>query len=136
MNAIISKFASLLPKSVQWALLIGACTYWLGMQVNYGFDTLRTDLVNQARQPAYEIIYNQLEKQMEKLAKDPDDIKQVDLKFAYNQCNGDFRAVYVKSLMPSESASITNTCEKIEDLYLNDRKYTYTKEDKTTGDDS
>lgn len=123
MNALISKLAGFLPKSAQYLLFAASCTYWLGMQINTSVDTLRTDLVNQARLPAYEIIYNQLEKQVEKLAKDPEDIKQTDLKFAYNQCNGDFRAVYVKSLVPSESAKIDNACDKIEDMYLNERRY-------------
>lgn len=116
-----------LPKSWQVIITLFACTYYGVIEIKSQIDTsvmaVRNDIILEARQPTYAIIKNQLDKQLEKLQKDPDDVKTTDIKFLLNQCQGDFAADYIPNLPPNESITVRGACSKLENLYTNRMPY-------------
>ncbi len=107
--------------SIIFTLLIA--TFYLGQTVNDGFNAVKKDLITEARLPAYAIILASLDKQIEKINKDPDDVKSADVKFLYNQCNSDFGRVFLTGLPPNQSLTAYRTCEMLEEIYMNRRPF-------------
>lgn len=111
------------PPVISILLSICAATYYIGQVVGDGFTTMKTELITEAREPTYAILYSQLDKQSEKLDSDPGDIKNADIKLLYNQCNDDFGKVFLETLPPNEMLSAKRNCSMLESLYLDRRTY-------------
>ena len=119
MQALIRTFiARHTPPIISILMAIGGATYYLGDVVTHQFADMKTDLITEARLPTYQMIYSSLNKQSEKLDKDPEDIKTTDITFLYNQCNSDFGATYIESLSPTLKLNGKRTCSKLGDLYV------------------
>jgi len=124
MHAILRSFIiKHTPPIISILIAIGASTMYIGDVVTSGFTSMKQGIIKEARAPAYAILLSSLNKQTEKLDNDPGDIKSSDIKLLYNQCNSDFGSVYLKSLPPSDKIRATNTCKKLEDLYLTRHYY-------------
>lgn len=123
MHQIINKIIGFLPKSLQVIALIVGCTYYLGVEINTGISNGLDRVVHESRLPAYAIIRNQIDKQIEKLNKDPDDIKRVDVRFLFEQCSGDFGSKYVPTLQAGDRITIKRACGQLEELYVQNGNY-------------
>lgn len=123
MHPIINKIIGFLPKSLQIIALIVGCTYYLGVEINSGINNGFDRVVHESRLPAYAIIRNQIDKQIEKLNKDPDDIKRVDVRFLFEQCSGDFGSKYVPTLPAGDRITISRACSQIEELHVQNGNY-------------
>lgn len=111
------------PPVISILLTIIGGTFYIAQTVNTGFDTMKADLIAEAREPAYAIMLSSLDKQVEKLDGDVSDIKDADVKFLYNQCNGEFGSKYLPSLPPSTSRSAKRTCQMLEEVYFTRRPF-------------
>lgn len=124
MQSIIKSFVTKhTPPVISLLLAIVWATYHLSNVVNDGFVAMKTDLVQEARIPAYQMLQASLEKQAEKLESDPTDVKNSDIKFLYSQCSGDFGKHFIPSLPPTELLSAKRTCTQLEQLYLDRRVF-------------
>jgi len=111
------------PPVISLLSLVCMATWYLGQQVNHGFEAMKAEIIYEARAPTYAMLYAQLDKQSEKLDGDPSDIKTADIKLLYNQCNDEFGNVFLSKLPPNEMLSSKRNCGMLENLYLERRTY-------------
>lgn len=124
MQALVKGFiAKHTPPVISVLMSIIGMGFYISTIVNDGFVTIKRDLIAEARQPSYEMLQASLDKQLEKLASDPNDIKTADIKLLYNQCNDDFGKIYLKTLPPNEMLSAKSACNMLENEYLKRRTY-------------
>lgn len=124
MNTLIKTFITKhTPPILSILMAIGGATYYLGDVVTSQFASMKTELITEARLPAYEMLYSSLNKQSEKIDTDPGDIKTSDISLLYNQCNSDFGLIYIPSLAPTKRLNGLRTCEKLGDMYLERNVY-------------
>jgi len=113
---------SALGGGLRWGL--NEATQSINANIDAKFDEVKTQWTFDSRIPHYSLVANQIKKQKEKIDKQPDDIKYVDIEFLYNQCNADeFTKKYLPTLPPTERATIHETCDQLGNLYIARTKY-------------
>jgi len=111
------------PPVLSILISIAASTFYLGQVVTDGFYAMKADIITEARQPFYLATEYSLKKQLEKLDRDPDDLKTTDIELLSIQCNSDFGLSYVPILPPNRKISAQNTCSKLTSLYVDRASY-------------
>lgn len=110
------------PPVLSILLFLCAGIFYIGEVVNDGFDSMksewRSDWIAESRKPAYAMLLSSLDKQTEKLNKDPGDLKDSDIALLFNQCNSDFGMIYIPTLPHSQKTIAKRTCEAMGDLYI------------------
>lgn len=92
-------------------------------QIKSGFDSMSTTFIESARQPFYLSQEYSLKKQLEKLEKDPADLKVTDIEFLYILCQDEFGTKYIPSLPANRKSIAQRACTKIGDMYTSRSSY-------------
>lgn len=125
-----SKIIDAIKKHAPTASL--ACSIVAGMyqftvstnaEIREGFRSLQTEFVYSARQPFYLDKEYALRKQLEKIAKDPEDLKTTDIELMYLLCADEFGEKYIPSLPANRKVNAENACKKLGELYISRTVY-------------
>ena len=112
------------PPVLSVIISIGGASYYLGDLVQDGFLSMKTELTYEARVPYYLSQEYSLKKQMEKLDKDPADLKTSDIELMFIQCADEFGTKYIPSLSPeSRKSNAQRTCGRLSKLYIDRNVY-------------
>lgn len=109
------------PPVLSILIAIGGATYQLSNTIQDGFSTMKSELVYEAREPYYLSQEYSLKKQLEKLEKDPNDLKTSDVELMFIQCADEFGVTYIPSLPANRRSNAERTCDRMSELYI-DRK--------------
>ena len=106
------------PPVLSILISIGGASYYLGNLVQDGFVTMKSEMVYEARIPYYLSQEYALKKQLEKLEKDPADLKTSDVELQFIQCADEFGLTYIPSLPANRRSNAERTCDRLSDLYV------------------
>lgn len=106
-----------IPSFLTIPLCIAAATWYVGDMVQTGINDMKINLITEARQPFYLTTEYALAKQLEKLEKDPADLKTTDIELYSILCHEDFGAEYVPTLPANRRLDAEETCKQLTDMY-------------------
>lgn len=102
--------------------IIGAvytATMFISSSLDRGLREVKTDWIDESRRPFYLSVESGLQKQLEKLSKNPNDLKHADIKLYSDLCAEDFGKKYVEQLPATRKLDARKACDMITDLYIN-----------------
>lgn len=106
--------------SLVCSIAVGMYQFTISTQqeIRNGFQSLQTEFVYNARQPFYLDKEYALRKQLEKLEKDPGDLKTTDVELMYLLCADEFGVKYIPSLPANRKVNAEKACNKLGELYV------------------
>lgn len=116
MRKFVARFVDVKAVVTTLAVLFAAFTA-IYSQIDRVVDAVVERTYAYVTEPAHVVVKHGLLKQLEKLQKDPDDIKRQDIEMYTEFCDGYFGKVYVPSQHPLAARDLRIACAKIVELY-------------------
>lgn len=124
LESIIKGFiAKHTPPVVSILVVLLSGIFYISHEVQTGFNGVKEEIVYEARKPFYLAEEYALRKQLEKISKDPADLKTSDIELSYILCADEFGTKYIKSLPANRKINAEKTCLKMADLYTSRNVY-------------